>query len=176
VLNSRQARLVPWSTPVLIECATRYAEFSRIQIDWQSPLGLGTDGAVWKSSRKTAVKALERERNYRIELECYQRLYDADVTRVCGFAVPKLIGFHDDFQIIEMDIVSPPFVLDFAKCWLDTPPEFSDKQWDDWQAAGQELFEARWQAVLELLAVLKQYGIYYYDAKPANIVFGEEAI
>lgn len=119
------------------------------------------------------MKALHRERNYCIELECYQRFTDHGVTDIFGFAVPKLLGWNDELRVIEIGIVAPPFVLDFAKCWLDSPPEFSEQQWDDWHAQGQELFEDRWAAVLELLSALKQYGIFYYDAKPGNINFGE---
>jgi hypothetical protein len=156
------------------ERAARYAELSRIEIDWESPLGRGTDGAVWKSNRKTAVKVLERERNYHVELECYQRFFDHEIQGIHGFSVPTLIGWNDELLVVEMEIVTPPFLIDFAKAWLDRPPEFSDEQWDDWHREGQERFEARWPTVLELLTALKQYGIYYYDAKPGNITFGQE--
>ena len=151
-----------------------YARLSRIALDLQSPLGRGTDGSVWKTYRASAVKALQRERNYRIELECYQRFYDHDVNNLQGFSVPKLIGWNDELSIIEIGIVTPPFIIDFAKSWLDRPPEFSDEQWEDWHREGEERFEARWPTVLGLLAALKQYGIYYYDAKPSNIMFGDE--
>ncbi len=144
-----------------------------ISIDLNRPLGQGTDGAVWKSDRDSAIKALERERNYRTELECYQRFTDQAITTLHGFSVPRLLEWNDDLLIIEMGIVTPPFVLDFAKAWLDIPPEFSDETWADWEQDGKERFEHRWPQVLELLLALKQYGIYYYDAKPANINFGD---
>ncbi len=99
--------------------AIEYAALSRIAIDLESPLGRGTDGSVWISDRDTAVKALERERNYRIELECFQRFYDHDITNVQGFSVPKLVGWNDEFRTIEIEIVTPPFIIDFAKAWLD---------------------------------------------------------
>lgn len=34
-------------------------------------LGLGTDGRVWKTSRKSAVKVFERQSNYVRERNCY---------------------------------------------------------------------------------------------------------
>ena len=40
--------------PDLINRATEYAKLSGIRLDLNSPLGHGTDGAVWKSSRQTA--------------------------------------------------------------------------------------------------------------------------
>lgn len=37
-------------------------------------------------------------------------------------------------------------------------------------------FGPRWPEVRTVVATLKRYGIYYYDAKPANINFGEPPI
>lgn len=73
-----------------------------------------------------------------------------------------------------MSIVSPPYILDFAKAHLDAPPEFSPEQWDDWESAGIELFESDWREVKLLLANLKRLGIYYYDTKPQNIRFATD--
>ena len=132
------------------------------------------DGSVWTSSRKTAVKALSREPNYRIEKECYQRFKAENVRNIQRFAVPELIGSNDALLVVEMRIVSPPYFLDFAKAWLDAPPEFSPETLDDWEQEGRERFEGRWPKVKSLLRALRAYGIYYYDAKPGNIMFGDE--
>ena len=77
-------------------------------------------------------------------------------------------------MIVEMQLVTPPFVLDFGKAYLDSPPEFSEEQMDDWGQQGQELFESRWPDVKIIIWTLKRYGIYYYDAKPGNIAFGDD--
>jgi hypothetical protein len=37
-------------------------------------------------------------------------------------------------MVIEMTIVSRPFVLDFAGAYLDSPPEFSAEIWSEWEA------------------------------------------
>jgi hypothetical protein len=160
--------------PSLLERALEYARLSGITLDLKTPLGDGEDGSVWKSSRKTAVKALERERNYGIELECYQRFKENKITTIQGFSVPQLIGFDDKLWIIEMGIVTAPYILDFAKSWLDRPADYTDETLSDWDAQGSELFEDRWPQVRSLLTSLKRFGIYYYDAKPGNIRFGDE--
>jgi hypothetical protein len=46
--------------PDLLTRAQQYAELSGIALDWDRPLGHGTDGAVLKSDTGTAVKVLER--------------------------------------------------------------------------------------------------------------------
>jgi hypothetical protein len=114
---------------------------------------------------------LEIDRNYSIELECYQRFKRESVTSIHGFAVPQLLGFDDVLQVIEMRIVTPPFILDFAKAYLDGPADFSEETWEEWETETQERFEGRWQQVKSLIFALQKFGIYYYDAKPQNITF-----
>lgn len=133
------------------------------------------DGEVWESDQQTAIKALRRQQNYIAELECYQRFTKNDVIAIREFAVPRLVDFHDPLLVIEMGFVFPPYIIDFAKCRLDSPFDFSQEVMDDWNEAGMEIFEDRWPTVKSLLRSLEQYGIYYLDAKPGNITFGREA-
>ncbi len=87
-----------------------------------------------------------------------------------------LVDYDDALLIIEMSLVRPPFLLDFGKVYLDSPPPY----WQDREvvegmhAEGKEIFEHRWPEVLSLLAVLRRYGIYYVDPKPGNIRFSDE--
>src|SRR5438270_13924869 len=97
-----------------VERALRYAAANSI-ILIEPPLGFGDDGAVWATNRRTALKAFHRESNYAHELECYQRLTDAGITSIREFAVPELTSYDDQFWIIEMGFVSPPYILDFGK-------------------------------------------------------------
>ena len=117
------------------------------------------------------MKVLERQHNYLLERECYQRLLTAHVSNLRGFAVPKLVDFDDDLLVVEMTIVSPPFLLDFGKVHLDRRPEFSAETLAEWRESMQELLEKNWPEVRLLLAALERYGIYYLDAKPGNIMF-----
>ncbi len=89
-----------------------------------------------------------------------------------GFAIPELIGHNDSLLVIEMRIVAPPFLLDFAKAYLDQRPDFSETTLAEWEDDCKERFGVgRWRTVRSLIWGLERYGIYYYDAKPGNIAF-----
>jgi hypothetical protein len=121
------------------------------------------------------VKTFERERCFRDEVECYRRLTARGVESISGFAVPALIDFDDELLIVEITIVRSPFLLDFGKVYLDTPPPY----WGDaeimghWHAEGRENFGDRWKTVLSLVRLLEGHGIYYVDPKPGNIMFAD---
>lgn len=145
-----------------------------MRIDFDNPLGFGTDGYVWKTDRPSALKALEWEKGYRREQQAYLRLRINDITEIDGFAIPRLIDYSDRLLTVEIGIVSPPFILDFAKAYLDRPPEFSPEVMEDWEAERVEWFgEERWPIVRSALWKLEKYGIYYQDARPANISFAD---
>jgi hypothetical protein len=154
--------------PTLSAIAAEYARRQGILLDFQSPLGSGTDGSVWQTERMTAVKAFLRSPNYSQELNCYKRLEAAHVSRIGKFAVPELVGCSDELLVIEMTLVSPPFIIDFAKSYLDKPPDFSPEVLADEEERNREVFEDRWRDVKALLWALRQHGIYYMDPKPGQ--------
>jgi len=137
-------------------------------------LGDGNDGAVWESSRHTAVKVLERSDSYRRERDAYLRLRDREVAEIEGFAVPALIDHHDTLQVVEMTIVFPPCILDFAKSYVDQPPDYPAEALSDWEAETAKDFGEKWPQVRAILGWLRTYGIHYFDARPGNIRFEEE--
>jgi len=67
------------------------------------------------------LKCLRFERLYRNERNVDQRLALLECDEIAGFNVPRLINFDDSLWIVEIQIVSPPFVLDFAGAALDRP-------------------------------------------------------
>jgi hypothetical protein len=109
---------------VLQQRALEYARLCDIALKLERPLGFGSDGSVWASNRDSAVKAFSRSRNYRSEVECYQRLMDAGVEKIDEFTVPHLLGHDDDLLVIEIEIVEPPYLIDFGKVSLDAPPDY----------------------------------------------------
>lgn len=142
----------------------------------ESRLGSGQDGIVLQTESRTAIKALnhldqcERERN------AYWRLQNREIQSVAGFNVPKLIHWSDSLMVIEMSVVKPPFVVDFAGAWLDGPsPSVSEKPLE-WQEHVKELFDTaeRWERVREVISGFRRIGIYLSDVKPGNIMFGDE--
>jgi hypothetical protein len=156
--------------------AESYANSKQIRIIRKDMLGYGSDGNVWRSSARTAIKVLNRAESYHVELECYRRLKADDVREICGFNVPMLIGWDDHLLVIEMTIVQPPYLLDFGKVYLDDPPTYLyDQQlMANAIAEWRERFGRRWSKVNSAIGMLKKYGIYYFDPRPGNICFGDE--
>ena len=70
-----------------------------------------------------------------------------------------------------MTVVFPPCILDFAKAYVDQPPDFSAEVIRDWREETAELFDADWDKVESLLEELQCIGIFYFDAKLGNIRF-----
>ncbi len=137
-------------------------------------LGYGRDGTIFSTSLATAVKVFFGPEPYERELACYRRLVEYEVIDVLGHHVPQLIGWHDELLVIEMTVVTPPFLLDFASAYLDSPPDFSDEVLEAWEEEKREQFGSRWDDVQLVLAFLRgHYGIYLLDVNPGNITFGE---
>src|SRR5712671_5470516 len=90
-------------------------------------LGDGGHGIVFRAENQSqsylcALKAHHAEIEYAKERDVYLRLRDHEVSALRGCAAPQLIGFDDSLLVIEMTIVTPPFVLDFAGAFLDWDP------------------------------------------------------
>jgi hypothetical protein len=158
----------------LIQNARVYA--SRHRLHLAERLGFGVHGIIFVAGDnskvgKTAVKAHRSPEPYRREREVYERLRDAGVSEILGFHVPQLIRFDDELRVIEMSIVTRPFVLDFAGAYLDLPPDFPEEKWAEWAAEKQEQFEARWPKVQAVLGALEALDIHMVDVSPSNIAF-----
>lgn len=137
-------------------------------------LGWGGDGLVYSTTIKTAIKSYLYEKHYIRERDAYFRLAEHEVSSVAGFDVPQLVFADDDLWIVEMQIVAPPFVLDFAGAYLDAKPPYDAEQWADWEQEKMEQFEDRWPQVLDVISEFRRYGIYLSDVKPGNITFEED--
>lgn len=159
---------------VFIQNALAYA--ARHQLQLAERLGFGIHGIIFvaednSKGGKTAVKAHREFEPYLRERAGYERLAQAGVTKVLGFNVPRLLRADDDLRVIEMTIVTRPFVLDFAGAYLDVPPEFPDEIRAEWEAEKREQFEKRWPTVQAVLATLEAWNIYMVDVSPSNIAF-----
>lgn len=154
--------------------AQAYAQSRGLGFDPKGTLGFGQDGSIWRTANRTAIKVFRRPQAYSTELACYERLRSHNVIRVGEFFIPGLIESDDNLLVIEMDIVSPPYLLDFGKCYPDRKPDFSPEVWQEWndehearcgRDAGRSSAHAVWQ--------LEKYGIYHIDPRPENVRFGE---
>ena len=138
----------------------------------QAALGSGKDGEVYRTSRNTAVKGVQAAEIYQRERDCYLRLGDVGLTDICGLRLPEMIDHDANHLVIEMTIVSPPFLLDFGSAYLDEPPDFPDDVIANWLEELKERFEDRYDDVLNVLAELdSQAGIHLFDVHPHNLKF-----
>jgi hypothetical protein len=157
--------------------AEEYARRRGLSIEGQ--IGGGTQGAVFRTSQGTAVKALLDWSFYVRERDVYLRLRKLAIDQIHGFWVPRLINHHDELLIIEMDTVHPPYVLDFASAYLDQPPSYMQDSEDahvreNWEKEKEEQFEERWPEVRSLVSAFRRHGIFLGDVKPGNVSFGDE--
>jgi len=159
---------------VFIQNALAYA--AQHQLELAERLGFGVHGIIFVAGNKseggrTAVKVHRESEPYLRERAVYERLKRAGVTGILGFNVPQFIRAHDNLLVIEMSIVTRPFVLDFAGAYLDARPDFSDEIWAEWESGKREQFDVRWPKVQAVLAALEALDIYMVDVSPGNIAF-----
>jgi hypothetical protein len=138
-------------------------------------LGQGKDGGVWMTTARTAVKAHERAESYRAERNAYMRFRDVDLFDVAGFAVPALIDHDDELLAIEMQIVFPPFILDFASVVLDVDPELIEDDGHTLADMVRDRFgDGRADVVLGLREeLIVRAGAYLSDLHGHNIKYGD---
>ncbi len=158
----------------LLERIQEYANRHGLVVGKQ--LGFGVHGIVFDAANQSktglsAIKAHEREADYVRERDVYLRLKENDVTEIRGCNVPRLLHSDDNAWIIEMTVVSRPFVLDFAGAYLDRPLDFSEEVMADWQDSKREQFGVHWPEAQAILRVLETYGIFMEDVHPNNIAF-----
>jgi hypothetical protein len=118
-----------------------------------------------------AIKAFDRHAAYLRERDIYLRLQECSVREIEGHNVPQLVRFDDDFWTLEMSIVTPPFVLDFAGAYLDRRHDFSPEVIADWRADKEEQFGQGWEHVERILWSLERFGIFLVDIHLSNIAF-----
>lgn len=147
-----------------------YAEIEGVMI--LARLGFGMDGSVHATDRQSAVKVFERRESYQTERAVYLRLRRDRVQSIQGHAVPQLLAFDDPRGAIEMTIVKPPYLLDFAKAQLDVPPNFPPQVMADWRREKAEQFGEHWTKALSIMRMLeRRHGIYLLDVNLRNFAF-----
>lgn len=122
------------------------------------------------TSHRTAIKSLVHPILYRQERDVYLRLQELNLSNLRGFEIPRLVDLDDTLQVIEMTIVSPPFVLDFAGAKLDRKPQFEPEIMEEWRREKAEQFEDDWQEVQRLIWAFERFGVYLSDVHPGNVM------
>jgi hypothetical protein len=135
-------------------------------------LGEGKDGAVWRTSRWSAVKIHERPESYRAERNAYIRLRQVGLTEVAGFTIPILLSYDDVNLVIEMEIVTPPYVVDFASARLDVSEDLIEDEGHTLADVIRDRFDERAEEVIVLCDDLASAaGIYLTDVHRHNVKF-----
>lgn len=142
------------------------------QISVIGPLGHGREGTVHETTRPSAIKHHLEQGGYLRERNAYLRLRDHAITQVRGLRVPTLVDYDDQYRILDMTIVRPPYLLDFGSAWLDQPPDFTDEAIAQWHEDICDRFGDWFPDVMAILHVLSRTaGIYLQDVSPSNIKF-----
>lgn len=132
-------------------------------------LGRRIRGVVFETDRRSAIKSLRYVELFERERDVYLRLFERQITGVCGCRVPRLLDDSDRLQVIEIGIVQPQFVLDFAGADLDRRPDFPEDVYAEWQAEKVEQVGGDWPLVQTIMATLAGVGVYLADVKPGSI-------
>src|SRR6516165_10375272 len=121
------------------ELVSRTADYcAKYKCEIETELGFGYDGIVFSTTCQSAIKVLRYQALYQKERDVYLRLQNHEILTVSGFHVPELLQYDDELWVIEMRIVRPPFVLDFAGAYLDEPPDFPEEIMAEWRAEKKE--------------------------------------
>lgn len=80
-----------------------------------------------------------------------------------------MIDYDESLLVFQMDIVKPPYLLDFGKAYIDIPPDFSPEVLADNEDQQRDVWGDRWSEVQSIVWQLKRIGIYYLDTKVGNI-------
>ncbi len=130
----------------------------------------GYDGVVLSTTGRTALKAFNYQQLYRQELAVYRRFLERQFFQANEFQIPQLVGHDDTLSVIEMTIVSPTFIVDFASVIkLDTPPQFDAEIMREARLEQKENFEADWPKVKRAISKLEIVGVYLSDVHPGNV-------
>ncbi len=148
--------------------ALLYAAGRKLTIE--KSLGYGNDGTVFATSVKTAIKCLKNATLFANELAIYTHLSQAGVTHVNEFKLPELVHSQRDLLVIEMTIVTPPYVLDFASARLKGHEvKYDEETIAEWKREKAEQFEDDWRQVQRMVWAFESLGVVLTDVHPRNV-------
>jgi hypothetical protein len=135
----------------LLRRAREYTERHDLVLGDQ--LGRGVHGIVFaaesqpkkgENAIQSAIKVHQHEPDYCRERDVYLRLQENGLAAIGECHVPELLRHDDELWVIEMTVVTRPFVLDFAGAFLDKPPDFPEEVIAEWRLEKTDQFGARW--------------------------------
>lgn len=143
---------------------------ARRNLTIEKSLGFGNDGSVFATSDRTAIKCLKYQSLFENELAIYQHLTHLGLVNVNEFEIPALVNFCEELLVIEMTIVTPPYVLDFASARLKGfETRYDEEQMAEWKLEKAEQFEDDWPQVQRMVWTFERHGIVLADVHPRNV-------
>jgi len=147
---------------------------TRKACDLLERLGSGFDGLVYSTNKGSAVKAHRGKSLFEKERAVFERLEIHSDNDFAGFNVPKMLDFHPELLVIEMQLVVPPYALDFSGATLDRPSAATLDQTEDefaeWEESRIEIYGAEdWEIVERVISCFRRIGIYLGDVHKGNI-------
>ncbi|MEZ6034375.1 MAG: hypothetical protein R3C17_14870 [Planctomycetaceae bacterium] len=109
---------IPFET---MERRSAYCSCHGVVIQFDEP-DWGLDAFLWRTTVETVVKIHRYHERCQKELATYQRLAERKIVRLKGFAFPQLVKYDEELHILELSIVSPPYILDFVEVGLGQKP------------------------------------------------------
>lgn len=138
-------------------------------------LGFGQDGEVYRAHPASVLKVFAEARLFEAEWNAYLLLEEAAVLEVSGHAVPVLLRTDFTLRVLQLTMVQPPFVLDFARASLGERSErrWPAHVWNERMAEWQTRFRPhQWPKVLEVREALgAAAGVWVEDLHQGNIRF-----
>jgi hypothetical protein len=160
------------STKELYDQLLLYCKENSLELS--SRLGKGIQGLVFSTLQKTALKVHCRKEAYEREKNAYLRLREKDIQKIRNLAIPKFVSSNDKLLIIEMSIVSPPYLLDFGSAYLDYPPEhLLEENYLSSPDSDEESQERKYIIQMILSDLEYQAGIFFSDTHKWNIALEE---
>ena len=97
----------------------------RKRIGLLSRLGWGMDGFVYSTTQRSAVKARRQIGTFDKGLRVFQKLAEHPEHAFAGFNVPKLLDFHPELLVIEVELVIAPSLWTLPEQRLESDPQHS---------------------------------------------------
>ena len=126
-------------------------------------LGFGVSGVVFLSpGGTTAIKIHQRLRSFQVELQAYEIITKHGLFDICGLSIPRLLHYDTKMRIIEMTVVEPPYLLDFAGVTFE-PIDFSTDTQREIGLKIERQFGTNAHFAYLVQHELEKYGIYYLE-------------
>jgi hypothetical protein len=132
-------------------------------------LGWGISGFVFLSpDLTTAIKVHHTSEAFETEFKAYELLRKYRLTQIDGITIPKLRDADHNLHLIQIDVVRPPYLLDFAGVKF-SDPQFPSETVRQIHEEIQMRFGRNAHIAYSVQEQLRRIGMYYLDLRSSNL-------